>query len=148
MSGVEIAGLMLGALPLMISALEHYRATASVLRGWWRVNADYRKCMHDLTYYKDEFQTNLQELLLPMIADDEKLKQLLEDPGGPSWKDPELNETLRKRMRLRYDSYVDTIHMLLDVVRGLDEALGTKLIYFTKRVGEDSVSLFMSINVA
>ncbi|KFY05286.1 hypothetical protein O988_00125 [Pseudogymnoascus sp. VKM F-3808] len=140
MSGVEAAGLVLGALPLMISALEHYRATASVLKGWWRVKADYRKCMHDLTYYKDEFQTNLQELLLPMIADDQELKILLEDPGGPSWEDPELNETLRKRIPSRYNSYVNTIHMLIDVVKGLDEALGTKLPCFTKRVTEDSVS--------
>ncbi|KFY40339.1 hypothetical protein V495_05476 [Pseudogymnoascus sp. VKM F-4514 (FW-929)] len=140
MSGVEAAGLVLGALPLMISALEHYRATAEVLNGWRWINADYRKCRHELIYCNDEFQTNLQELLLPMIADDEKLKILLEDPGGPSWEDPELNETLKKRIPSRYNSYVDTIHMLLDVVKGLEEALGMKLLYFTKRVTEDSVS--------
>lgn len=140
MSGIEIAGLIFGALPLMISALEHYRATASVLKGWRKVKADYRKCMIDLAFYTDEFQRNLQELLLPMIADDEKLNLLLEDPGGPSWADPELNETLRKRIPSRYDSYVNTIHMLLEVVEGLDEALGTKLLYFTTRVTEDAVS--------
>ncbi|OBT68139.1 hypothetical protein VE03_01611 [Pseudogymnoascus sp. 23342-1-I1] len=140
MSGVEVAGIVLGTLPLMISALEHYRATASVITGWWKVKAEYRKCMHDLTYYKDEFEANLQELLLPMIADDKKLKLLLEDPGGLIWKDPELNETLRRRIPTRYDSYVDTIYMLHDVIRGLNEALGTRLPHFTKRVAEESVS--------
>lgn len=43
MSGVEAAGLVLAAFPLLISALEHYRESAEVLKDWWRYKREYRK---------------------------------------------------------------------------------------------------------
>lgn len=43
MSGVEAAGFVLAAFPLLISALEHYRESAEVLKDWWRFKREYRK---------------------------------------------------------------------------------------------------------
>lgn len=43
MSGVEAAGFVLAAFPLLISALEHYRESAEVLKDWWRYKREYRK---------------------------------------------------------------------------------------------------------
>lgn len=43
MSGVEAAGFVLAAFPLCISALEHYRESAEVLKDWWRYKREYRK---------------------------------------------------------------------------------------------------------
>lgn len=77
----EITGFVLAAIPLMISALEHYRDTEEVLEGWWKVKCEYKKCMRNLKYHKLAFEENLEELLLPLIADEEKLQRLLETPG-------------------------------------------------------------------
>jgi hypothetical protein len=140
MSGVEAAGLALGAIPLLISALEHFRQTAYVLKTWWKVKVDYRKCMHDLTYYKDELQGHLQELLLPIVADDKKLKQLLDEPGGMCWSDPELETALKQRMPSRYESYVNTIDMILDVIKELDKELGINKLEFQTYISGDPVS--------
>ena len=65
----------------MISGLEHYRESAEVLESWWKIKREYQKCMRNLNYHKLAFEGNLEELLLPLIADEEQLQRLLEDPG-------------------------------------------------------------------
>jgi hypothetical protein len=140
MSGVEIAGFVLAAFPLMISALEHYRKGAEVLEGWWMIKCEYRKCKNNLNYHKVAFEENLEELLLPLIADEDKLQRLLNDPGGPEWKDPELEKLLKERMPKTYSSYLDTVGMMMEVVEGLDNALGMSKIHFQSRVAENTVS--------
>jgi hypothetical protein len=142
MSGVEIAGLLLGAFPLMISALEHYRGTAEVLEGWWKVKTEYKKCMRNLKYHQLAFEENLEELLLPLIADEDKLQLLLNEPGGPAWKDPELETMLKQRMPKTYSSYLDTVEMMLETVQGLDDTLGTSKSHFQTRVTGEYVSYF------
>lgn len=140
MSGIEVAGLVLGAFPLMISALEHFRETAEVLEGWWKIKCEYRKCMRNLKYHKLAFEENLEELLLPLVADEDKLQLLLKEPGGPAWKDQELEDTLRERMPKTYSSYSDTIEMMLETVEELDDALGMNKAYFQERVMGEYVS--------
>jgi hypothetical protein len=41
--------------------------------------------MRNLKYHKVAFEENLEELLLPLIADEDKLQQLLNDPGRPNF---------------------------------------------------------------
>ena len=77
----EIAGFVLAAIPLMISGLEHYRENEEVLEGWWKIKREYQKCMRNLKYHKVAFEENLEELLLPLIVDEDKLQQLLNNPG-------------------------------------------------------------------
>jgi hypothetical protein len=83
----EIAGFVLAAIPLMISGLEHYRESAEVLESWWKIKREYQKCMRNLKYHKVSFEENLEELLLPLIADEDKLHRLLNDPGKPNFMD-------------------------------------------------------------
>src|SRR5450756_1943529 len=52
----EITGFVLAALPLMISALEHYRESAEVLESWWKIKREYQKCMRNLKYHKVSFE--------------------------------------------------------------------------------------------
>jgi hypothetical protein len=65
----------------MISGLEHYRESAEVLESWWKIKREYQKCMRNLKYHKVAFEENLEELLLPLIVDEDKLQQLLNNPG-------------------------------------------------------------------
>lgn len=134
MSGVEVAGLILGAFPLMITALEHYRDTAEVLEGWWKIKREYLKCMRNLKYHKLAFEENLEELLLPLIADEDKLQLLLEEPGGQAWKEQELEDMLKERMPKTYSSYLDTVEEMLETVQALEDALGMNKVHFRARV--------------
>lgn len=63
MSGFEIAGLVLGALPLVISALEHYKSGKSIASALvqWRGHLD--TLIHRLKQQDTLFLLSLRELL-------------------------------------------------------------------------------------
>jgi hypothetical protein len=42
MSGVEAAGFILAAFPLLISALEDYRQGWEILEDWWKIKREVR----------------------------------------------------------------------------------------------------------
>ncbi|PMD14530.1 hypothetical protein NA56DRAFT_693937 [Hyaloscypha hepaticicola] len=146
MSGVEIAGFVLAALPLMISGLEHYRESAEVLETWWKIKREYQKCMRNLKYHKVAFEENLEELLLPLIADEVKLHRLLNDPGGSEWKDPKLEALLQQRMPKTYSSYMDTMESMLETIKGLEESLGTDKTHFQSHVSIEGEHVEASTN--
>jgi hypothetical protein len=49
------------------------------------------------------------EELLSGIVPDDTLADLLNDPGGVDWKDPEIERKLRLRLRKAFPSYLETI---------------------------------------
>ena len=51
MSGVEAAGFILAAFPLLISALEDYRQGWEILEDWWKIKREVR------TWHSLIFQT-------------------------------------------------------------------------------------------
>jgi hypothetical protein len=48
--------------------------------GWWKVKPEYRKWMRNLKYHQLCYEENMEELLLPLVADDETMLSLLKDP--------------------------------------------------------------------
>jgi hypothetical protein len=90
MSGVEALGIVLGVLPLLISAAEHWD---NVLRPFKR----YRKFAPEL----DEFQQQLKTqktifrneccLLLSVLASHDTAKYMLQQPRHPLWMDKEFD---------------------------------------------------------
>ena len=122
MSGIEVAGLVLGGFPILITALEKWKDGAQVLQGWWQIKREYRRCVHDIEYQKLNFERNLEECLLPLITDDNQLRILIADAGGDSWKAPELEERLERRLSDRaYRSYLATIGDMKDTMSELQD---------------------------
>jgi hypothetical protein len=81
MSGIEVAGLILGSFPLLISALEHYRQSAEALGVFWKIRREHKVWVHDLRICELAFERNLEALLLPLIIDDDAVQDLIGDPG-------------------------------------------------------------------
>lgn len=82
MSGLEVAGLVLGAFPLAIKAVQGYRETLHSIQNVKR----------GLDYMERNLQTeqrrleNTCEVLLVGIVPDIKLRSMIQDPFGPEWK--------------------------------------------------------------
>lgn len=126
MSGIEVAGLVLGGFPILISALEKWKDGAQVLQDWWQIKREYRRCVHDIEYQSLSFERNLEECLLPLITDGDQLAILIADAGGDSWKAPELEERLKKRLSDRaYRSYLATIGDMKDTMLELQDRAET-----------------------
>lgn len=124
MSGIEIAGLLLGVFPLLISALEHYRESAEVLDDWWQIKKEYKKCKNEIKVQELAFENNLERFLLPLVVDDNEIAALIAEPGGIKWKDPALEDKLKSRLPKSYEVFLDTIFDIKSTVDGLKEELG------------------------
>lgn len=58
------------------------------------------------------YKHSCEQLLNPMTLPDSKLYELLEEPTGNAWQDPELNDGLRKRLGSTYSPYKTSIKQL------------------------------------
>ncbi|RDI76572.1 Nucleoporin [Venturia inaequalis] len=119
MSGVEAAGFVLAAFPLLISALEHYRESAEVLKEWWQYKREYRKVKDEICFHRLAFEQNLEKYLLPLIADEHVLHTLIIEPLGEAWEAPELEEKLKARLPRAYELYLSTISQMNDTMEEL-----------------------------
>lgn len=143
MSGVEVAGLLLAAFPLAISALEHYRETAETLGTFWKIRREYKTWTHSFNICRLAFEQNLEEFLLPLIADEDELQRLLAEPGGQEWKNPELEQRLKQRLPKSYELYLESMDRIKDVLEQLRHELGIDKIGFQKKVVENDVRNFV-----
>ena len=121
-TGVETAGIILGSIPLIISALEHYAEGVGTIEKWWRYKRELASLKRILGAEYDRFLNTLEELLSGLVSD-AALASLLLAPGGPGWADAELNRKLQTRLRNSYNSYLDTVNDLNEVVSILKSKL-------------------------
>ncbi|TVY82094.1 hypothetical protein LSUE1_G006698, partial [Lachnellula suecica] len=121
-TGVETAGLILGSLPLIISALEHYAEGIGTIQKWWRYKRELASLKRILGAEHDRFLNTLEELLAGIVPD-AILADLLGSPGGVAWGDSDLNLKLKARLRNSYLSYLNTINDLNEVVSVLKAKL-------------------------
>ena len=135
MSGIEIAGLVIGTFPLLISGFEHYGKSVSAL---WRFHLAHKNCKHVLLYHHTLLEYNIEELLLPLVVDDDKLKRLIEDPAGKMWEDPELEERLKERLPGSYDVFLTIMIKINKLVEELKRELGVINPPFVPQVDEVS----------
>lgn len=123
MSGFEVAGLVLGAFPLAISALEKYREVATRLGLFRHIRLQYKKCRDDLEFHRLVFKRNLRHLLLPLVVDDDRIEALLADPGGDSWKEPMVADLLEKRLQDSFELYIEYIEGMDCVMKEIHKEL-------------------------
>lgn len=125
MSGIEIAGLALGAFPLLISAMEHYEEVKKVSSMWWRIKRTHKR---DLGRVKDcqlKFRLNLKELLIPLIMDGVVSKgeyeSLLANPGGAGWKEAQVEDALGERLAECHTRYVEILIEMVETMGKLSK---------------------------
>lgn len=124
MSGVEVAGIVLGAFPVFLNALEHYRDTKVVFMNWWRFKREYDNFKYEVEFQRHRFEQNLTIYLLPLIIDDDDLlASLIANPDGPEWRDEQLEKRLKERIPESYDLYIQTIEAMNLVTEQLRQRL-------------------------
>lgn len=74
------------------------------------------------------YRNSCEELLSPLMLSDNKLLELLENPGTASWEDVELGESLRERLGESYRPYKASV-----------KQLDKKIILFGKKLKLDNM---------
>lgn len=96
MSGFEVAGLVLGALPLAISALEHYRDGLRAIQRWRKYERELQSLIRNLETERAKLQ-NVCEMLLTGLVSHSRIEAMVDHPLGDLW----LEEGIRKKVRMR-----------------------------------------------
>ncbi|KAF7538247.1 hypothetical protein G7054_g3085 [Neopestalotiopsis clavispora] len=124
MSGLEIAGIVLGAFPLAIEGFKAYGNLARRCEIWRHIRKEYQKCLRELKYHHVLFAQHLRCLLLPLVVEPSRIKSLIAHPCGKEWEDIDLDQALRDRLHHSYDVYVDIIGSLQSLLENAKEHLG------------------------
>ena len=127
MSGIEIVGIVLGALPLIITAFEHLQSFAKKWDQLANFNSENLKVWNDI---KDEalmYRLQLQTLLAPLVRDGDltkdRLETLLLSPKSDAWREADLDAAMRNRLGEAYDRYFGNVEEIQTLAWRLLEPL-------------------------
>lgn len=113
MSGIEVLGVILGAFPLAISAMEHYEESKKVAGTFYKIRRAHRKDVGRVKDCQLKFRLNMRELLLPLLTEDVVTKleyeQLLAFPGGPEWQEDHVEDSLAERLGDCHQRYIEIL---------------------------------------
>ncbi|KAH6642192.1 hypothetical protein C7974DRAFT_350533 [Boeremia exigua] len=121
-SGLEIAGVVLGALPLVIAALEHYATGVQTFKRYWCYKGEFRSLLVRIRSQRTIYLNTIQRLLTGIVRV-EHMANLMEDPGGAAWHDQHLNDELEKRLGRAYDDYRDNMEAMKSALKTMMKKL-------------------------
>lgn len=106
MSGFEVVGVVLGAIPLLISAIEKYKATSRTLKFYQQketlVNELIRSLKEQEFFIKADFSLTLKATSI----DQKNFENLLKNPTPKGFNDPDLLEEIKDSLGDGFDPYM------------------------------------------
>ena len=121
-SGIEVAGLVLGAIPLVISALEHYAEGVDTVRRWWRYKRELN-LLAVLLGGEHACYIGSCERLLRDIVPTQEWELLKADPGGPQWRNSVLEDKLRERLGDAFAAYFNIVKDIASELKDMQRML-------------------------
>lgn len=123
LSGVEIAGLMLGSLPLIISFLEEYSEGLHLLKKFRDKN--YKRLIRRYVAELGTQQVFLIDVLSDLMEDtiDTELDGKTNLEALKTLEDPIIQHRLRARLQYRYEPFMNSLRALNEDVEELRERL-------------------------
>lgn len=107
-TGVEIAGLVLGSIPLILAGLEFYANGIAVTKRYWRYREEFKSLLVELRTEHTMCINSINMLLIGVVKQKE-MEDFLKYPYGDRWKDERFERKLKTRLGPTYESYTDTI---------------------------------------
>lgn len=108
--GIEVAGLVLGALPLVVEVLKAYTNGISTMGRYLRYKIPLKRLATELDTEYVVYQNTCERLLDGLVDDNEEREALLREPGGLAWKNPGLERELEHRLLRGYGAFVNTMN--------------------------------------
>jgi hypothetical protein len=129
MSGFEVIGVILGAIPLFISAAEHYNDGLDPIRRVFRAPSEIRKFCRALQDQRTLLRSSLIAIFGKLPSLSESQKEDLRDSNSnlsSLWNDEDLQEELQDALGHIYESYManlDTLVLALEKLIVKDKSL-------------------------
>ncbi|KAF5622006.1 hypothetical protein F52700_10881 [Fusarium sp. NRRL 52700] len=108
MSGFEIAGIILGAIPLLISAIEHYSDSLDRATAFFKWKDGLNSALREFWYQHSSFELTLRNILKD-VASPTEIEEMIGDPHHELWKSQDLAQALQDMLKFAYRPYISTI---------------------------------------
>jgi hypothetical protein len=120
MSGVETAvGFVLGVLPLLISAAEHYEDVARPFKRYKRFTNELKKFQQELLGHKTVFRNDCL-LLLAHATSLETAHEILQEHSHPLRIDLDLNKKVSDQLGQSRDACRSTISLIMEELDAIE----------------------------
>ncbi|CZR68674.1 uncharacterized protein PAC_18573 [Phialocephala subalpina] len=126
MSGVEIAGFVLGGFPLLISAAEHYREGFEPLLKWKRFRTEFICFIDAVDIEKQLYDQMLERFLLSANVPHEELQLFMTKRDYEGWHRADLVDVLQRHLGTSYPVYMSTINTMTKLMAELQDVLSLK----------------------
>lgn len=108
MSGFEVAGIVLGSIPLLISALEHYGEGLSTIQRWRKYERELKALIRNLKTEQVKLQNVCEKLLVGLVPTSD-IEAMIESPFGELWRQEIIEKKIRARLWKSPAVFKDTI---------------------------------------
>lgn len=122
MSGLEVAGVVLGALPLVISALEHYAKGIITAKRYWRYKTELKALMLQVNTESGIFVNTIEQLFTGIVRI-EQMADFMASTGSGIWRQQDIEARLKDRLRGSYKIYFDNVQGMESALRKMMEKL-------------------------
>ena len=126
MSGIEIAGLVLGSFPIILNCLDYYREGFEPLEEWWSFRTHFIAFVDDINHQMMRYNGNMTRLLDPVIVDNDSLTSLVQNAKDPRWTDGSLTDLLEQRLPSQSERFLRIIQRMEGEISSLKKLLGIK----------------------
>ena len=96
MLGLELAGLVLGLVPVIQLSIDRYK------RGL--AGKEMRQLARSFATQNCIYLNTIEEIISPLVSDSQ-LDELLKDPNGKAWQDPKLLDDFEKHLGEAYEPF-------------------------------------------
>ncbi|KAL9612039.1 MAG: hypothetical protein Q9167_003365 [Letrouitia subvulpina] len=114
MSGLELAGLVVGLVPVIQLSIDRYK------RGL--AGKEMRQLSRSFGTQKRIYLNTIEEILSSFVSDSQ-LSRLLQDPNGEAWQDPKLSDELKVHLGEAYPAFKDIMTDVKEMMDGLQKIL-------------------------
>ena len=126
MSGIEIAGLVLGSFPIMLNCLDYYRQGFEPLEEWWNFREHFIAFVDDIGHQMMRYNENMLRLLDPIIVESDSLTALVQNAKDPRWTDGSLTHPLEQRLASEHERFLRIIQRMEEEIKDLKKLLGIR----------------------
>jgi hypothetical protein len=122
MSGIEVAGLVFGILPILIEVVKSYSDVADSLHTFRHYSKEVKSISLQLKVQNGIFLNHCR-LLIRLVEDDRAAEDMLEDGSDQRWTSKELNDKLNVVLKDSLDLSRSIIEEIKDVVDDMKEEM-------------------------
>ena len=124
LTGVEIAGLVLAAFPLVLDGISHWLDAVHKVQRWRRIHRQLKNYEIRLQSQRVTYQNTLELLLDGIVQTDEDIAAMLAEPRGEVWKKGKYYHLLHRRLDRAYDTFFETLKSMFTTLGEIEKKLG------------------------